>query len=56
MVQPRGSEYAQAAEVAGATFVVPTAFKVERFSDSKVAFLRHTKSELALFVAASGRH
>lgn len=39
------------AEVAGVTFSVPKGFKLEASSESRVAFMRHNKYDLALFVA-----
>jgi hypothetical protein len=39
------------AEVAGVKFSVPNKFNLEKSSDSRVAFMRHEKYDLALFVA-----
>jgi hypothetical protein len=39
------------AEVSGVKFSVPNSFNLEEFSDSRVAFMRHKKYDLALFVA-----
>ena len=39
------------AEVAGIQFSVPKSFTLESSSDSRVAFMRHNKYDLALFVA-----
>src|SRR5437764_4353404 len=50
---PRSNREQKQAEIAGVKFVVPVAFGLEQLSDSRVAFLRHTKSELALFVAVT---
>jgi len=39
------------AEVVGVKFSVPNSFNLEKCSDSRVAFMRHKKYDLALFVA-----
>ena len=39
------------AEVVGVKFSVPNSFNLEESSDSRVAFMRHKKYDLALFVA-----
>ena len=41
----------QDTEVAGVKFSVPKSFNLEESSDSRVAFMRHIKYDLALFVA-----
>jgi hypothetical protein len=39
------------AEIAGVKFSVPNSFNLEKSADAKVAFMRHDKYDLALFVA-----
>ena len=41
----------ESAEIAGIKFSVPKSFSVEQFSEPGVAFMRHNKYDLALFVA-----
>ena len=41
----------ESARVAGVEFSVPKGFILEKTSDSRVAFMRHNKYDLALFVA-----
>jgi hypothetical protein len=43
------------AEVAGVKFSVPNGFNLEKSPDSTVAFMRHDKYDLALFVGVPGR-
>jgi hypothetical protein len=45
----------KAAEIAGVKFMVPQCFKLERATDSRVAFMRHRTDQLALFVVVSDR-
>jgi hypothetical protein len=41
----------QGAEIAGVKFATPEGFKLEQSSDTRVAFMRHATSQIALFVA-----
>ena len=43
------------AEIAGVKFSVPNSFNMETYSDARVAFMRHKKYDLALFVAVPER-
>lgn len=43
----------QSAKVSGVKFTVPKGFRLEQSSSSDVAFMRHEKEDLALFVAVT---
>src|SRR5687768_93439 len=44
---------AQSAKVSGVKFRVPKGFRLEQSSNSGIAFMRHEKEDLALFVAVT---
>jgi len=46
----------EAAEIRGIKFSVPKGFKLERPSDSGVAFMRHQKYDLAVFISVPEKH